>query len=88
MVIEHAVGYNFICKSLTRRMGLCWLENAKCYIFEIPPKTQVYFFFFSKNQKQKMYLGNTSSTFLFSFKYAIPKIHLNVIGQVTWTIHE
>ena len=39
VVIENAVGYSFLHKSLTRRSpGCLWSEHAKCYIFEIPPK--------------------------------------------------
>ena len=40
-------------------MDACWLEKAKCYIFEIPPKNQGYFSIISKDQKHEICLRNT-----------------------------
>ena len=51
MVIESAVSNSFSPKFL---MDARWLENAKCYIFEIQSKNQVDLFFTSKDQKDEM----------------------------------
>ena len=40
-----------------------WSENTICYIVEIPPKNQVYFSLFSKDQKNEMCLSHRFSTF-------------------------
>ena len=70
VVIENAVGYNFLYAnhSLAGPTDARWSENAKCYIFEIPPKDQVYFSLISKDQKHKMCSKNTFLTFQYSFE--------------------
>ena len=43
-------------------------KSVKCYIFEIPPKSQVYFLIIQRDQKHEMCLWNTFSTFQYSFE--------------------
>ena len=47
---------------------LKWSENAKCYIFRIPPKKSSYFSLVSKEPKPEMCLRDTSSTFKYVFE--------------------
>ena len=54
--------------SLDGPMDACWSENAKCYIFEIPPKNQVYFSIISKISKHEMCLRNTFSAIQYSYE--------------------
>ena len=70
VVIENAMGYSFLCKSLIRQFHRCLVGRKKQNVTfsKFHPNIHVYFSLISKDQKHEMCLRNTFLTFQYSLE--------------------